>query len=226
MVTKVNRLARLQGVVDGGALDAGEAAGGGVEEFRDELGDQGEIFFGVLLHAAENLLADVFAREDVQAAGFEVMGEGVAGLGDIAEIGEKEVAAGAEAAADFGEESGDIGITVGRLDVEDDVEGTIGEGQSEGIARGKGEIGYVVAVSAEGDGFGVAVEGVHGAGFEVAGDVGGSSAVAATDFEEGEVAEVDGGGDAVIELDAGAVGFVLGVAGAGGGPQPHRHSHN
>jgi hypothetical protein len=69
----VAELVGFEGVIDAGAGDGGEVATEAVEEAGEAVFDEGAAALGVVVHAAEDLAADVALVEKAEGGG----GEGV-----------------------------------------------------------------------------------------------------------------------------------------------------
>ncbi|MDG2122898.1 MAG: hypothetical protein P8J87_04325 [Verrucomicrobiales bacterium] len=121
-------------------------------------------------------------------------GDGGLPVGDVfgeAEVGVEEVATGFEDTGDSGKEGGKIGVAVGCLDVDDGVEGAVGEGEVLGVAVDECQVFSRVAPLAEFYASGVEVEGGVACGVQGVGDPRGATTVAAADFEDVFAGEVD-----------------------------------
>lgn len=181
-----------------------------MEEGGEAIADEGFAAFGVVCHASEDGFLDVAGLDDLQGSvmdGGVPSGEAVA----EAEVSVEEVAAGSEDTGDFAEEGWEVRVAMGGFDVDDGIERGFGEGEFLGVALDELELGDGVALLTELDAGGIEVEAGVTCWMHVTGDPGGSPAVAATDFEDLFAGEIDLRGDVMVELDAGAVGFVGGI---------------
>lgn len=181
-----------------------------MEEWGEAIADEGFAAFGVVCHASEDGFLDVAGLDDLQGSvmdGGVPSGEAVA----EAEVSVEEVAAGSEDTGDFAEEGWEVRVAMGGFDVDDGIERGFGEGEFLGVALDELELGDGVALLTELDAGGIEVEAGVTCWMHVTGDPGGSPAVTATDFEDLFAGEIDLRGDVMVELDAGAVGFVGGI---------------
>lgn len=181
-----------------------------MEEGGEAIADEGFAACGIVGHASEDGFLDVAGLDDLQGGVFNggvPSGEAVT----EAEVSVEEVAAGSQDAGDFAEEGGEVGVAMRGFDVDDGIEGGVGEGEFLGVALDELELGEGVALLTELDAGGVEVETGVTCRFHGAGDPGSAAAVAATDFEDLFADEIDLRGNVMVELDAGAVGFVGGI---------------
>ena len=131
-------------------------------------------------------------------------------------VGVEEMAVRAEHAADLAQEGVEAAVAVRRLDVEHDVEGSVGERQPLGVADLERQARVREAAAAERDGAGRKIDGHDPARVELARQVVGAAATAAPHLQE--LAPRDGRTprDQIVKLDARAIVLVGGSSASGG----------
>src|SRR5690606_7421845 len=113
-------------------------------------------------------------------------------------VGEEKMAAGAQHARDLAEEDRPIRIGAGGLDIQDDVEALVREGEVLSVAMPERQAGSGMTIAAEGDGLGRDVQSDQATRLEIARDIGGAAAAAATDFQPVAARPVHGTRDMVV----------------------------